>query len=476
VKPPPDPDPPPPDNRLPIPRGAALAAAEKELHAALPDLYTKNPPADRDAKLWHAGTGAGTLSPAARYVALRDARNMAAVNNMITAMRVAAEISSRYAIRPVEEKCETVEEMARVAQDEQQSQVAVQQALQFIEHSGRGEDDYDLAQRMVKAAQAAVVKAHKPALVTAVERAGSEVAAVRLDLGKFQEALKVLAKTPDDPAANLTVGRFRCCHQDNWDEGLPHLARGSDDTLKALATKDLADPLEATARRDVGDGWWQAGGKETSMTARRAFWRRAHHWYKLTLPKLATSEGEVKWRLQMLAREVPELLDPWGHMNIQEVSLDGDHLHMEPYRLITTRRCYRGGVDVTVVARTTKNNIRLMAGEGGMVVFNWEGEDGGLRVLAPDLHGHTDGRGLWGGSVVGKDPLRLEANQWHTLRWQLTPTGTKVWANGKLVFDQAQAFDLTVRKPVGVCTYYESAVDVRSVVVRSIRDRESIRE
>ena len=68
----------------------------------------------------------------------------------------------------------------------------------------------------------------------------------------------MLAANADDPEANLTLGKFLCLDQDDWDAGLPHLAgRGSTPALD-LAAKSLAMPADAAAIVALGDAWWEA--------------------------------------------------------------------------------------------------------------------------------------------------------------------------------------------------------------------------
>src|SRR5262249_50449533 len=47
-------------------------------------------------------------------------------------------------------------------------------------------------------------------------------------------------------------------------------------------------------------------------------------------------------------------------------------LGADPKRRIVTRRTYSGPIEIEVVARTAHENIRIHAGRGGMLIFNWE--------------------------------------------------------------------------------------------------------
>jgi hypothetical protein len=114
----------------------------------------------------------------------------------------------------------------------------------------------------------------------------------------IEEKLKA---SPDDPDACLAMGRWKCFHEGNWDEGLKFLAKGSDLSLKSLAADELASksstPLERVARGDV---WWDAAEK-AERGDKSALRGRAQHWYSQALPDLTgLMQAKVEKRLQAM--------------------------------------------------------------------------------------------------------------------------------------------------------------------------------
>jgi hypothetical protein len=108
-------------------------------------------------------------------------------------------------------------------------------------------------------------------------------------LAKNYEAMRkaqlVLDKTPDDPDANLTVGRYYCFMMGNWDKGLPMLAVSSDENLKSAALKDIAPHAIARDRVAIGDLWRGLADKEKEAPSiQKKIRARARHWYELALP------------------------------------------------------------------------------------------------------------------------------------------------------------------------------------------------
>jgi hypothetical protein len=72
-------------------------------------------------------------------------------------------------------------------------------------------------------------------------------------------------------------------------------------------------------------------------------------------------------------RKMPEAPRPdWSHLDISHAKVQDEFLRINRWEAISTKRPYSGPIEVTVVARTEKENIRLHAFKGAAVIFNWE--------------------------------------------------------------------------------------------------------
>lgn len=113
----------------------------------------------------------------------------------------------------------------------------------------------------------------------------------------FQNALNTLVSTPDDPAANLIVGKYKVFVQGDYTFGIPHLAKSSDKTLQTLAQHELDPKNTDTPEKKVGmgDEWVIAAKKFPALS--RAFYDRASDWYVEAWPKL-TDLWKAKLREQ----------------------------------------------------------------------------------------------------------------------------------------------------------------------------------
>jgi hypothetical protein len=73
---------------------------------------------------------------------------------------------------------------------------------------------------------------------------------------KLLEAVKKaeakLVESPDDPEANLFLGKYLAFGKGEWERAIPCLSKASDPFYKALADKEKA----GSNALDVGDAWW----------------------------------------------------------------------------------------------------------------------------------------------------------------------------------------------------------------------------
>src|SRR5438045_3053278 len=91
------------------------------------------------------------------------------------------------------------------------------------------------------------------------------------------------ANNPEDPGANLEIGRFLCFVKGSWDLGLRFLLRGSDSTLKTLAEKEIAFPVQGQERVAIADGWYDLADKEKSPLRKVQMQAHSKTLYEATL-------------------------------------------------------------------------------------------------------------------------------------------------------------------------------------------------
>lgn len=123
-----------------------------------------------------------------------------------------------------------------------------------------------------------------------------------------KKAELTLASTPEDPAANLVVGKYLAFFRGLYDQAMPHLAKSSDEFLSEVAKRELAgaDPVS------IGNDWWKGSAevevkvmeglkgistvsaKKDLASVRGAMKERALHWYAKAWPGIqAPAEREA---------------------------------------------------------------------------------------------------------------------------------------------------------------------------------------
>ncbi|MBV9126385.1 MAG: terpene cyclase/mutase family protein, partial [Planctomycetes bacterium] len=288
--PPPAPPPeekPKPWKKLPVPDEVSQARAEKTLKETYQTDYAGTKPEDKlalAAKFLQPGRE-NRADPAAWYVLLREARDLAVqAGRPRLALEAIREIDKWFLIDAWTMEMTAMTTLGQSVSDKN-ARVVVSVALGKLLDQAMTGEHYSSAKELLGIADAAaakVVKDKKSAevdkqLTERIAARKQEVADLEKDYQAVQDARTKLDSTPDDPQANLTLGKYLCFFQGKWEEGLPLLAKGADDHLKELAKKDLAQPKEAADQAAVASGWLalvegEKGRNQVHLKERGLFW------------------------------------------------------------------------------------------------------------------------------------------------------------------------------------------------------------
>ncbi|MGB0598750.1 MAG: hypothetical protein ACPGLY_18845 [Rubripirellula sp.] len=113
----------------------------------------------------------------------------------------------------------------------------------------------------------------------------SRVKTLQRQFESVRDHLQKLLEDPEDPEANLAVGRFRCFGRNDWSVGLKNLARGSDETLREIAQLELAGGNDIDRQILIADRWWQYAENVKGEVAVRAK-LHAGSYYKIAVDSL----------------------------------------------------------------------------------------------------------------------------------------------------------------------------------------------
>src|SRR5262249_55950327 len=105
-----------------------------------------------------------------------------------------------------------------------------------------------------------------------------------------------------DPDANLALGKYLAFSKGDWEKGLPHLALGKDEKLKALALQDLEKPTTTADQVKLADAWYDTAQEAPVKSRLQA---RAYFWYK---EALAGATGLNKARIEKRLAELENVV------------------------------------------------------------------------------------------------------------------------------------------------------------------------
>jgi hypothetical protein len=289
-----------PGSRLAVPAADALTKAEAEVREVFKDDYARKKESDKKAlaqKLIKAAEGTAD-DAAARYVMLRDARDLAAeVGEVVLAVQAIDGLAKWYEVDPAAAKLAVIDKVLPGTTYNATLRAIHEQAVAGADAAFDADNFADAE----KLAQAAATAAKKGGL----GQAAIEDAAFRLDhLKKTRDAfdaarpaLEKLRTAPDDPDANLAAGKFRCFVQGRWADGVKLLAKGSNAALKQAAEQEVAVPSPGPAEVKVADAWWDFA-RDAPDAEKRVAEARARYWYGRAVAGLTgLAKAKVEGRL-----------------------------------------------------------------------------------------------------------------------------------------------------------------------------------
>lgn len=119
--------------------------------------------------------------------------------------------------------------------------------------------------------------------LTLAIREAEKVARVRDSL------LSKHARNPTDSRINSEVAEFYCFTENDWETGLPYLAKGENERLAQIALRELAGPKSASAQLELADSWWMESEGQAAI-AKAAIQSHAADLYAVGVKSLAGLE------------------------------------------------------------------------------------------------------------------------------------------------------------------------------------------
>lgn len=166
-----------------------------------------------------------------------------------------------------------------------------------------------------------------------------------------------------------------------------------------------------------------------------------------------------------VAKELREFLrDDWAHLDLGTAAVVGDVIRIPVGSSVATIKEFSGPIEIRVVARTEKDNIRLYAINGANVIFNHETKPETLYVGRPD---ELDGGGK-GGSPVSVGTKPMKPGVWYKIRWRITNEEMQIFVNDETVFAEKRKYNLSAGKSQVSIKALTSVIEVRDFHVISL--------
>jgi formylglycine-generating enzyme required for sulfatase activity len=299
-------------SKTPVPDAAAQQAAKKTAGEIYGGRFALAKTADEQTALAAEMIAAGLkIQPgsADQFVLLDIARGIAAgAGDAATSLSAVKELTQRFDVPALTLEADTLLTVARQARISTQRRALAEASVNVIGKLAEA-DEYDRAIRLCEAAREAAQQSREHRLGNELSTQLPELRRAQQELRRYRDALAVMEDAPTEPAPNLAAGRYLCLIKGDWERGVPMLALGSDEPLKAVAVMELQGAETAEQQAAIGDAWWDVAetreGQESDLLR-----LRAGSWYRRAAPQLAGSLAglRIKQRLEEIAkldREIP---------------------------------------------------------------------------------------------------------------------------------------------------------------------------
>lgn len=277
--------------RSPLPDAEARETAE----AAVRNAFGEALDADADDQRIVAArrliqTAQTTADPASKLVMYEHAASLAALAGKPKLVADAVDpVVARFRVDPLDYRHEALTAAQRWARSPEDA-AYLAQALLELHRLAIVADRFERALRLARQAQSPARLARSTHLRRAARMAEIDARRLHNAYRQIESSLQRLAEAPDDPKANEAVGRFYAFAAGQVRRGAKYLARGADETLAALAERELQAPDDPSAQAKLADRWWQWAHPRRGDDQATGL-RRAVHWYEQAIDRL---EGLAK--------------------------------------------------------------------------------------------------------------------------------------------------------------------------------------
>jgi regulation of enolase protein 1 (concanavalin A-like superfamily) len=428
-------------------------AVKQEYKADYDKLTTPKDRSDLADKL-RAAAVASKDKPDRQYALLIEARDLAARGDDFAASkRIIDETAAAFAIDPKEAKEAALLAAGATFSTKTAAKAYLAEAAPLLREA-RADDDYDRVAPLLPAVRKASTEAHDADMArtaASLEKLQKEFEAVKKDV-------QILKEKPDDPEANLAVGKFYSFQKQDWDKGGPLLAKSGNLALATAATKDADAPTDVAEQIALADSWMKLANGIGPGTRRRAY-----HWYTKALPNLSDKEEErVKVQVIELTKQFPEVLAAWENLDVSKVEAVGNaYLRMKRGEMLSTKQPVEGGIEIVLVARTAKAPPSFEFLKGKEPIVAWQVGYTGVTGRRPPAKGRS------GMVTVRGTNFRFSPNVWVTYTCKLQDMKMDGLVDGKPYFFDTNKNDLSKPRTIQLLAG-DQTLEIKSFTVNPL--------
>jgi outer membrane biosynthesis protein TonB len=328
----------PKDPRRPVPDEAAVAKTLEGIRDLYKEDYKKTKHSEMSAFAERLLGETGNVNDDAPtlYVLFCEARDVASrAADAELAFRAIEELTARFVLDARPLKIAALERTVREAHTPERSLVLADIARGLAEEAASA-DRYGEAVRLAKLAENAALKSGDRTLTASTTVRRRDIEFLQKTFDDLKPTVAVLKDKPDNPDANLALGRFLCLSKGDWATGLWHLVQSNDEPLKDLARKELAGVGNPQQEAELADAWREQARKERGLARNQML---VHAWTMLqrVLPDLAgVAKLKAEKSVAQIEKELPNeylpeppgarfkgrWLVPFANRTLREYSID----------------------------------------------------------------------------------------------------------------------------------------------------------
>ena len=238
-------------------------------------------------------------NPEEQYVLLWTVMELAGeAGDAVLMLRLIDAIEVWFDVDALDIKQEALAEFAIRGTDTPRTK-SLLKATRHATNQAVAENRYEVAMNLAKLAYRTGQRSQNRALRKETRDRRQWVQNLRDEWRQFQRSQVLLKASPENGQASLVLGRWYCFVKDDWQQGLPHLAKSSDQGLASLAKREVDSPPKSPEDQlAMADAWWELAqtrkGEEKVMLM-----LRAGHWYDQCCGALASGMGRLKARKRL---------------------------------------------------------------------------------------------------------------------------------------------------------------------------------